>query len=555
LDNPLVSPQDITVLGGGLAGLTLALHCRQQMPDTTITVLEKRPHPVPEAAFKVGESTVEIGAHYLAEVLGQEKHILHDQLPKLGLRFFFGRDGNEAIERRLELGSSRFAAAPSYQLDRGRLENHLANECLQAGVRFLDATTIKNVELKRGRSHHEIHYVRDGQPERHGSRWVADATGRAALLKRKFQLSQPSPHHANAVWFRIQAPIHIDDWSNKTTWQNQSTRVAPRWYSTNHLMGEGYWVWLIPLASGSTSIGIVADEKIHPLSSFNSLTKALAWLDRYEPQCARQIRQQQSKIQDFGAIKRYAVQCSRVFSARRWGITGESGFFLDPFYSPGSDFIALGNTLLVDLIRRDLYGRGMRFRAMLYDRIFKAFFHGTAMIYENQYQLFGNHQVMPVKILWDWVLYWSLTAFVFFQDRLCDINMYPRHLLHLRKLSRMNRFMQDFFREWHQQAAAREIGGSIDVFDIELLPSMNNNLRQKLDRKSFDRQFADHVAQLETLLWEIIDHAGINVRVPFRRRRHSQSRKGAFRHAFDATTRGTQQNFSGPTAPVRTAST
>ena len=66
-----------------------------------ITVLEKNAHPVPEAAFKVGESTVEVAAYYFTKVLGLEEHILNEQLPKLGLRFFFGRGDNSAIDTRL----------------------------------------------------------------------------------------------------------------------------------------------------------------------------------------------------------------------------------------------------------------------------------------------------------------------------------------------------------------------------------------------------------------------------------------------------------------------
>ena len=116
---------DITVLGGGLAGLSLALQCRQKLPDAKITVLEKREHPVPEAAFKVGESTVEVAAHYFGEVLGLKQHILEEQLPKLGLRFFFPGGDNSRIEDRLELGGKRYAPCPSYQLDRGRFENYL----------------------------------------------------------------------------------------------------------------------------------------------------------------------------------------------------------------------------------------------------------------------------------------------------------------------------------------------------------------------------------------------------------------------------------------------
>ena len=54
---------DVAILGGGLAGLTLAIQLRQRNPGLAVTVVERRAHPVREAAFEVGESTVEIGAH------------------------------------------------------------------------------------------------------------------------------------------------------------------------------------------------------------------------------------------------------------------------------------------------------------------------------------------------------------------------------------------------------------------------------------------------------------------------------------------------------------
>ena len=61
---------DVAILGGGLAGLSLAIQLRRRDPDLRVTVLERNVHPVREAAFKVGESTVEIGGHYFAHVLG-----------------------------------------------------------------------------------------------------------------------------------------------------------------------------------------------------------------------------------------------------------------------------------------------------------------------------------------------------------------------------------------------------------------------------------------------------------------------------------------------------
>ena len=46
---------DVIILGGGLAGLTLSLQLKQRFPDLDILILERRSHPVPEAAHKVGE--------------------------------------------------------------------------------------------------------------------------------------------------------------------------------------------------------------------------------------------------------------------------------------------------------------------------------------------------------------------------------------------------------------------------------------------------------------------------------------------------------------------
>ena len=65
---------DVIVAGGGLAGLTLALQLKQRMPALSITVVERRKHPVPHGAHKVGESSVEIGAHYFENVLGLRLH-------------------------------------------------------------------------------------------------------------------------------------------------------------------------------------------------------------------------------------------------------------------------------------------------------------------------------------------------------------------------------------------------------------------------------------------------------------------------------------------------
>ena len=61
---------DVAIVGGGLAGMTLALQLRQTLPTLQVTVLDQRNHPAPERKFKVGESMVEVSSWYLRETLG-----------------------------------------------------------------------------------------------------------------------------------------------------------------------------------------------------------------------------------------------------------------------------------------------------------------------------------------------------------------------------------------------------------------------------------------------------------------------------------------------------
>src|SRR5256885_9033371 len=91
---------DVAIIGGGLAGLTLALQLRRELPHVSVLVVERNAHPVPEAAFKVGESTSELGAHYLRDVLGLAEHLKTQQVQKLGLRFVFTAGDKSVIARR-----------------------------------------------------------------------------------------------------------------------------------------------------------------------------------------------------------------------------------------------------------------------------------------------------------------------------------------------------------------------------------------------------------------------------------------------------------------------
>ena len=116
---------DVVIPGGGLAGLALSIQLKRANPEVKILVLERRESEATTAAHKVGESTVELGSHYLREVLGLKEYLEAHELPKHGLRFFFPSHTKDDIPTRVELGPRERLPQPSHQLDRGTLENHM----------------------------------------------------------------------------------------------------------------------------------------------------------------------------------------------------------------------------------------------------------------------------------------------------------------------------------------------------------------------------------------------------------------------------------------------
>jgi flavin-dependent dehydrogenase len=497
-------------MGGGLAGLTLALQLRQRFAQLDIVVIERMRHPVPEAAHKVGESCVEIAAHYFATVLGLEEHLTAHQLKKFGFRFFFS-EGVEQIDQVTELGASRYLATPSYQLDRGIFENYLGGHAKANGVRFIDGARIVDFVMTDERAAtngagaadlHEVTFERDGVDHVVTARWLIDASGRAGLIKRKLDLAQPNDHDANAIWFRIDARIDLDEWSTDEQWLN---RCDPpyRWLSTNHLCGEGYWAWLIPLSSGSHSVGIVCDANVHPLKTMNSFERAMEWFAKYQPRLAQALEDKRHLLQDFVALRRFSYGCKQVFSGSRWALTGEAGVFLDPFYSPGGDFIAIANTYITELIAKDLAGEPFAPFARLYEQFYFSFYQSTLSLYTGQYSIFGDPEVMPVKVIWDYAYYWGVLCQLFFQHRLTDLTVMSRMRDELSLSMELNEALQKLMREWSRVSAKRNSPQMLDQAGLDWFAELNRGLRDPLDDEGFKARLRETTGQLKSLAAEI----------------------------------------------------
>ncbi len=543
VERPSRPSYDVAILGGGLAGLTLALQIKRSRPETNVFVADRRTRPAPEATFKVGESSSEIGAHYFREVVGLADHIDSEQVRKFGLRYFFPAGDNRDISRRVEWATPRNPSLYTHQIDRGRFENELLERCLRHGVDVGRGWRAGDVNVGKRGAEHTVNLVSEGDSTAITSRWLVDATGRSGVLKRHFGLEQGNDHVINSAWFRLAGGLDVEEWSDNAEWLGRMPEPGIRRHSTVHLVGEGYWVWLIQLASGPISIGVCADPRVHPFARIKDLDSLLNWFGEHEPQLAATVGKRRDQVLDFLTVEDFSYGCKRVYSPHRWCLTGEAGAFLDPLFSPGSDFIAIGNSWITDLILRDLAGGRIsapaawrRLRARLffaaaargaargtlapsrldvpkilrtmaqdspvdfYNFLYSVLYSGGMNLYRDQYQFFGNPQVMIAKTVFDLLGYWGIPTNLFMHGgKWTDADFVASLYPDLDRFGRLSIRMEDFFKEWHARDRRNWQGVSVLMTDFQPILDRQNDLVTPLDDETLRSRIKENVDQLFAL--------------------------------------------------------
>ncbi|MFT5513186.1 MAG: flavin-dependent dehydrogenase [Bacteroidia bacterium] len=511
LKNVAIMPDknvDVVIIGGGLAGLTLALQLKLAKQDIRLVVLEKRTDIAPNTAFKIGESSSELGSIYLLDKLNLKQDLDAKHLTKIGTRFFVKSEDKPGIAQRVEIGPEIVKLQQTMHVDRGVLENQLVELVQERGIDLILGAKVTDASI--GNKSHSITYTNNREQITIQSTWVVDSSGRNGVLKKTLGLTKILDHTVNAVWFRLDGVIDIDNWLKNNLWMKHLENRKRR-LSTNHLMGKGYWIWIIPLKNGKTSIGIVADPNFHPFDDFNTLEKAKSWFALNEPLASEEFSKHHDSILDFKVMKSFSHDCKQFYSSKGWALTGDAGAFLDPLYSPGLDFIGLGNTWITDLVTRDLNAEKIDLRSLVYELTHRELLNGWSKVYKGMYGLLGKPQIMVMKTAWDWATYWAIPNVMFVNDGYIDLDIIREYSdaedgLGSR-FALINEVTQQLFRAWSDSEFSGDDKTYFNLFDLQCLYDFQTNLNDTFSGKELTQKIKSNLSILEQMSAEMFKYA------------------------------------------------
>ena len=400
----LAETYDVVVIGGALSGSAAAILLLRKNPGIRLLIVEKSE----KLGRRVGEATVEVSAYFLGHVLGMTQYLNESQISKQGLRFWFANDKVTSLDQASEIGPRYLARLPSYQLDRASFDEEVLRRAVAAGATVLRPATVSKVQLVPGGE--QTMEVKHGERKFHVSaRWIVDASGLAAVLARKEGWWRANTEHPTAAaWCRWTG---VKDWDSR-----ELAEKYPKWASavygtrgtaTNHIIGDGWWSWWIPLKGGDVSVGVVFDQRLvdFPRDGGRLGDRLKSFLMKHP--VAREMLADAEYIGDDMHWRKNLAYYSTTFAGDGFVLVGDAAAFMDPFYSPGMDWISFTSYSAANLITRQRKGDLTAEVVERYNRDFSTSHRRWfESLYKDKYEYMGEYDLMSLAFRLDLGLYY-----------------------------------------------------------------------------------------------------------------------------------------------------
>lgn len=396
---------DVAILGNGIAANMVARDLLLRRPDLRVAVVG----PAAPRRYAVGESVTEGAAHYLQHRLQLTSYLYRHHLPKFGIRWLYTDEHRSLpLTEHTEDGTGQPPVFNTFHLDRFRIEEDLKSMNAASGAVFVDSQAER---LETGPEWH----VLDGRLR---ARWLLDATGRQRFLARRLDLTAPLAEgfHSSA-WGHFPGRYRIDEQSKE--WRRRNLFTS-REFSTIHFPLEHGWIWVIPLADGTVSCGVVYDSRHLFPTGAPGREEFVAFLRSHRGLSETfEIGEPVS----FGAAERYSYGCPEVLSvAGRHLLLGDAGGFVDPLYSPGLELLAETCEVAVPFVLDHLDGAvpeaALGSRAARLNHMVKAGYRYYELLVLGNSAGLGSADLNTLKYFFDFALYYAGRLWLFLAEAL-----------------------------------------------------------------------------------------------------------------------------------------
>lgn len=318
-----MEPRDVVVIGGGPAGSTVG-HLLARA-GRSVTVLERERFP----RFHIGESLLPANMPLL-ERLGVRSALENaGSVTKHGARIF-AANGTPQVRIRFDQGLLP-SAPTALQVVRATFDDVLLRACRGAGAEVLEEHEVRHVE--HDGDCWSVSVRAPGGEETIQAHYLVDASGRDTFLARRRRTKEMAEGHS-----RLAIYAHFDGVERDEGPEGGDILLAVR---------RDGWLWVIPLAHGRTSIGLVAQAAPFQASGLTpeaAFEKALAQTPALVPRLRAAERVSAVRV-----TSNYSYHCGVALRDGALAI-GDANAFLDPVFSTGVHLAMSGGESAADAI-------------------------------------------------------------------------------------------------------------------------------------------------------------------------------------------------------------
>lgn len=304
---------DVIVAGGGPAGSAAAAWLARS--GHRIILFERDRFP----RFHIGESLL-ASVNDVLRAIGADDLVRQAGFPKKWGATFMTGDGH--VERYADFAVAPDVRAPqTWQVPRATFDHLLLRHAAASGVDVREQHRVLDVAFDDGGVTVTVQDIEGGSaPHVVRAHAIVDASGRGALLSRKFNLRIDEPRLANLAVFSHYSGVP----------RGEGRRAGDIRIVAREDLG---WFWMIPISDHLMSVGVVlprsAARALQGLEHGSLLDRTIAETPVVARLLASAHREWPVRIEkdfSFG---------SRAYAGDRWVLAGDAGSFLDPVFSTG----------------------------------------------------------------------------------------------------------------------------------------------------------------------------------------------------------------------------